>query len=140
MAKSKKRPAPKKGKAAKKAKGKKAKPARRARPEQQRLLDDMPKSRRLDRICKSMSAALEALNEARNDVKGLQGSALLAMREEKATVYKAHGVELIHVHGDDKIRARKINDDTGGEDDEKIEEARDAAEAGAERVEEHTQE
>lgn len=96
---------------------KKAKAAPR-KPKAQRLPEmDIPKIRSLDRICESIADVRESKNEAAKEEKGLLQNALREMQKHSQQVYKAHGVELVWVHGDDKVRVRLIDDDSSGEDE-----------------------
>lgn len=76
---------------------------------------EIAKDRSLHRYCGSIAEVRASLNDAKTTEKGLLGKALARMQETQIQVYKAHGVELIHVHGDDKIRVRLISDDSGEE-------------------------
>ena len=93
---------------------------------------------RLTKICGSLADCRTQLNDLKATEKGLLQAALPVLIAHKRTVYKAHGMELVHVHGDDKVRARLINDDSGesAETDETDEDgdlvAADAGEGGPE--------
>lgn len=112
-------------KIAKGSKPKKAKPAKVApkrntpkRPKavQARLLDDMPRDMVLDRICESIHDALVDVNEGTNTVKQEKSKALARMASKNTPIYRAHGVELVYVPGDAKIRCKLTDSDEGGED------------------------
>lgn len=112
-----KRRAPAQGKArVRKAGAKKA--ARKAAPRAPRPKDvrlpgmDIPKNRKLDRICESLAQVRTRRNEDNTEEKGLLQNALRELTATKTQVYKSHGVELVHVHGDDKVRMRLVDDDT----------------------------
>jgi hypothetical protein len=146
MAKKAKRPTPIKGKArarkatsakkpaAKKAAPKKAAP-RAAKPKQQRLLDDMPRVRALDRLCEGLADVRERRNNDNAEEKALLQSALRELVKHNTPIYKAHGVELVHVKGDDKIRMRLVDDDN--DTDELGDERREDVETVDEEVEGH---
>jgi hypothetical protein len=109
------------GKAKKKPPAKQAAAAKRTKPKapkarQERLLDDMPKDIVLDRICESIHDALVDINEGNNTVKQEKAKALARMAAKNAPIYRAHGVELIYVQGDAKIRCKLTDSDEGGED------------------------
>lgn len=116
MAKSKKKPAKKPTKKAAKKATKKAAPKAR-RPRQPRLIDDMPKVRALDHICERLSGVREDKNELVAEEKGLIQNALAQMQHHDVRRYKAHGIELFRVQGDEKVRVRLVDDDNGDADD-----------------------
>jgi hypothetical protein len=86
------------------------------REKQVRLLDDMPHDIVLDRICSTIHDALVDVNEGNNTVKQEKAKALARMAAKNAPIYRAHGVELIYVPGDAKIRCKLTDSDEGGED------------------------
>lgn len=100
----------------KKAEKKKAAKPRAKKPKQQRLLDDMPKDRILDRLCETIAEAREQANELRTTEKAAMAQALARMQNENLTQYTAHGIELLRVEGQDKLRVRLVDSDAGGED------------------------
>src|ERR1043166_7249692 len=105
-----------KKKAAKASKRNAEKP-KRERPKQERLLDDMPKDIVLDRICSSIHDALIDINENTSTVKQEKAKALARMASKNTPIYRAHGVELVFVPGDAKIRCKLTDSDEGGSDE-----------------------
>jgi hypothetical protein len=75
--------------------------------------------RDLDAFCEGIAGARKKKNNAIADEQGyIQGAmkAILKHQEQgelKAGVYKYSGVELVLVHGDDKLRVRLIKDSEG---------------------------
>lgn len=84
------------------------------KPKQERLLDDMPKVPALDRLCAKLSLVRESKNDLATEEKGLIQDALRRMKDANVVTYKAHGVELVRVQGDEKVRVRLVDDDNGG--------------------------
>lgn len=119
-----KRKAPAQGKARVRKAGGGKKAARKAAPRAPRPKDvrlpgmDIPKNRKLDRICESLAQVRTRRNEDNTEEKGLLQNALRELTSTKTQVYKSHGVELVHVHGDDKVRMRLVDDDTTEGDDD----------------------
>lgn len=105
----------KKKAAAKKAPPKKEKKPRARKPQQERLLDDMPRDRVMDQYCETIADSLETINEAQDSLKGARSGALARMHDKAHFVYKAHGVELIYVKGDDKLKVKLVDSDEGAE-------------------------
>lgn len=75
--------------------------------------------RELDAFCEGIAGARKKKNSATQDEQGyMQGAmkAILKRQEQgelKAGVYKYGGIELVLVHGDDKLRVRLIKDNEG---------------------------
>mgnify|MGYP001597586506 CR=1 FL=1 len=69
---------------------------------------------RLSKICASLSDVRHTMNDLKGTEKGLLQAALPILIAHKRIVYKDHGIELVHVHGDDKVRARLVDDDSTG--------------------------
>ncbi len=80
----------------------------------------------LSRVCRSIADVRETINESKQTEKGLMQSALREMMKSDTKTYKSNGVELIHVHGDDKVRVRLVNSDEDGEEAPKANPATDA--------------
>lgn len=103
-------------KKAKKTKAKKAaKPARHHQPVPRRPktpalpgLEDMAAVPSLDRICSSLADIRFQLNEARQQEKERAVDALRELRKHGRTTYKSHGIELVRVAGDEKVRVRVV--------------------------------
>ena len=60
----------------------------------------------LDDICSTLSDVREAVNTARGAEKEHLQTALNLMREHQKQSWRAHGVELVRVPGEEKIRCR----------------------------------
>lgn len=99
-------------------KPKKVKAPKPPRPKPQRLFDDLPALPKLDRILERMHEVREEANDLATEEKGLKQSALREMSTHKRTVYKAHGVQVTRVSGDEKLTVKLVNDDNGGQSDE----------------------
>src|SRR3990167_3609318 len=82
-------------------------------------MEDAVQDRELDSICSAIADNMHAINEAADTMKGLKGNGLSALRKKNRTVYKAHGVEIVRVPGDERLLARLVKSDGGdtGEDD-----------------------
>jgi hypothetical protein len=77
---------------------------------------DIPKDRVLDAICSRIADSRATINEAVAAENEDKAKALDRMKKTGTVVYKAHGVELVHV-STDKLRVRVIDDDTRGVDE-----------------------
>jgi hypothetical protein len=98
-----------------------ARPPKRSKPkppraEQKRLLDDMPKDIVLDRICSRIHDALVDINDGNTTLKQEKAQGLARMAAKNTPIYRAHGVELVYVPGDAKLRCKLTDSDEGGED------------------------
>lgn len=87
------------------------------KPKQERLLDDMPKVPALDKVCRRLADVREEKNDLALEEKGLVQDALRRMKDARVVTYKAHGVELVLVQGDEKLRVRLVDDDNGDSTD-----------------------
>jgi hypothetical protein len=96
------------------AKAKSPKTAKKA-PQQERLLDDMPKDKRLDGICRELASIRDEKNKMITEETAQTQLALriLQSKPKGEQHYKAHKIELVLVAGDEKLRVRKVNDDNG---------------------------
>lgn len=106
---------------AKKTKGPKKgakKGPRRAKPSaRDRKLPEMddPRFKDLDDHAQAIAADMETINAATERLKSRRIAALASMHVRDVTTYKAYGVELVRVPGDEKLRARLIDNDEGGD-------------------------
>lgn len=60
----------------------------------------------LDDICASISDTRAQQNDLRAEEAGLEQTALHLMRKHTKTAWRAHGVELVRVPGEEKLRVR----------------------------------
>lgn len=60
------------------------------------------------RIMDSMADHMERVNSDQQTLKGLRQNALEQMKRDNKTVAKAHGIELVRVPGEEKVRARLV--------------------------------
>lgn len=67
--------------------------------------------RELDALCSAIADNLHLVNEAAETLKGLKSNGLSALKRKNRTVYKGHGVEIVRVPGDEKLRARLVRTD-----------------------------
>lgn len=77
----------------------------------------------LDKIAGSLADVRANKNDLNVTEKALLGNALALMKQHERKFWKAHGIELIRVTGDDKVRARLVADDNtegGDEGDEDV--------------------
>lgn len=84
-------------------------------------MEGMVQDQELDSICSAIADNMHIANEADETLKGLKGNGLSALRKKNRTVYKAHGVEIVRVPGDEKLRTRLVKGDgadtgEGGDD------------------------
>ncbi len=96
-----------------KKKGKAPAAERPRRPEQERLLDDMPKSKPLDKLCKRIHDARVNKNEAISEEQQAMPDVLRHMKAGEYVTYKAHGVLLVYTQGNEKVSAKLVDDDGG---------------------------
>ncbi len=95
----------------------KKKAAPKPKPKAQKLPGmDQPKVRSLDAVCEKLADVRETLNDARTKEKELVGQALFHLKNHNIAGYKAHGIELYRVQGDEKVRVRVVDDDSTGDD------------------------
>lgn len=87
------------------------------RPQAQRLsgMEDMPKDRMLDTLCKTIKEALVNIVESRESETAARANAMARMVRNNTTIYRAHGVELIFKKGVDKLQVKQIDSDEGGD-------------------------
>lgn len=124
-------------KAAKKKAPVKAKTAPKPRPKNQPLPGmKLAKDRRMDTICSGIAETRAQLNDLRATEKGLLQNALQRLRAIGETVYKAHGVELARVPGDEKVRVRLVDSDEGGDEELETNDAPQPDEAAGDLLEE----
>lgn len=99
----------KKAEAKKAAKGAAKKPSPRSQ-----VLPGMEqvRNRRLDNICEGIAQERSIMNAASVEEKSLIATALQVMQDDKRTIYKHSGVELVRVPGADKLRV-KLTKDSG---------------------------
>lgn len=71
-------------------------------------LEDMAAVASLDRICSSLADIRFQLNEARQQEKERAVDAIRELRKHGRTAYKSHGIELVRVAGDEKVRVRLV--------------------------------
>lgn len=62
----------------------------------------------LDRLAESLADIRLQLNELRAQEKGQLVMALRELRKHNRTVYKAHGIELVRVPGEERVRVRLV--------------------------------
>lgn len=62
----------------------------------------------LDGICSSLADIRFQLNDLRGQEKGQLVNALRELRKVNRTMYKSHGIELVRVPGEEKVRARLV--------------------------------
>lgn len=60
----------------------------------------------LDEICHSIADARSQINDLKADEAGFEQTALGLMRQHRKTTWRAHGVELVRVPGEEKLRVR----------------------------------
>lgn len=77
---------------------------------------EIAKDRLMDQFCESMADVREVKSDATKSEKDINKNALARMLATGRKLYRAHGIEFMHVHGDDKVRVRAIDSDEGGED------------------------
>lgn len=115
----------KKKTAQKKKASRKPAPKRQSRKEIKRVLSGVVRSRRpqtpplpgledlglipaLDRVCGTLADIRHELNELRGQEKEEVVTALRELRKASRTAYKSHGIELVRVAGDEKVRVRLV--------------------------------
>lgn len=110
-ARSAKRPAPAAKKAAAKRRAAHKLPANQSLPgmEQVRIVA-------LERCCRSIAECRATKNAATAEEKGLTQQALRELVKHDRGSYRAHGVELLYVPGDAKVRVRLVDSDEAAED------------------------
>ena len=69
----------------------------------------------LDDICSTLSDVRETMNAARGDEKKHLKTALGLMRTHRKQSWRAHGVELVRVPGEEKIRCRTSKEPASAE-------------------------
>lgn len=93
-------------------------------------------SKKLLDIMDSMSDHMHTINESNITLKGLVNNAMQQMKRDTVMVAKAHGIELVRVPGDEKLRKKLLDastvaaeedSETAGEDDLDNGEGEDAA-------------
>lgn len=80
------------------------------RPKTQHLpgMEGMALIASLDRLAESLADIRLQLNEIRAQEKGQLVNALRELRKHNRTVYKAHGIELVRVPGEERVRVRLV--------------------------------
>ena len=71
-------------------------------------MEDLGAIPSLDRVCSSLADLRHDLNEIRGNEKEEMVTALREMRKANRQAYKAHGIELVRVAGDEKVRVRLV--------------------------------
>lgn len=66
-------------------------------------------SKKMLDIMDSMADQMHVINEANVTIKGLNNNALSQMKRDGVVVAKAHGIELVRVPGEEKLRKRLLN-------------------------------
>lgn len=79
----------------------------------------------LDSVCKTLSESREEEKEIRSTEKQAKASGLARMIAKSYAEYKAHGIRLTRVSGDDKLLVKVVDDDSGADDVEDVEDAED---------------
>jgi len=72
----------------------------------------------LDDIAASISEVRASMNELRTTEAGYLQNALNLMRKYEKTAWRAHGVELVRVPGEEKLRVRTSKEQASAETDE----------------------
>lgn len=80
-------------------------------------LEGMVHDRELDSICSGIADNMHAINEAHTNIKGLDSNGLSVLRKKGRTMYRAHGVEIVRVPGDEKLRKRLVKGEGEAEAD-----------------------
>lgn len=85
------------------------------KPKDQRLpgLEDLPNDAILDELCESIADSREQKSDATKSEKAAVSAALNRMRAKDTPIYRARGIELIFVRGEDKLKVKAIEDQGG---------------------------
>lgn len=71
-------------------------------------MEDLGAVQSLDRVCSTLADIRHDLNELRGTEKEEIVTALREMRKANRQAYKSHGIELVRVAGDEKVRVRLV--------------------------------
>ena len=93
---------------------KKAKAPKAKRPKDQRLPGmEIARDPVLDQLCESIADSKESVKDATDAETAARTNALARMRQKNTSFYRAHGIELIRVAGEDKLKVKKMKEDGG---------------------------
>ena len=98
---------------------------RKGRPKTRLLpgMETMAAIKSLDQIADAAADSMHRINADQLLLKGLKLKALTELRKHDRIVYKAHGIELVLVPGDEKVRARLISGEGAAEADGEVDDA-----------------
>ena len=80
-------------------------------------MENMVADRELDTLCSAIADNLHIINEASETLKGLKFNGVQALRKKGRTVYKSHGVEIVRVPGEEKLRTRLVKGEGAANDE-----------------------
>lgn len=81
-------------------------------------MEDMSRlSKAMLNIMDSMADQMHVINTAKATLKGLDNNAMNQMKRDNVTIAKAHGIELVRVPGEEKLRKRLLGDGSGSSDE-----------------------